>query len=255
MNGAQATNFQQFRLPAPPRDVKISPIGILVRVLVWLFCILQVAIMGSVLWAPIARDRMLEAGTSTMARVADKISPPADGHDYRLRLKFHTAAGPVTEEVHVQEREFGAVKVGEERLVTYLPRDPSILKMGVVRPQETNGAELNLVRMLVILAASLVFTIFLTEMMIRRQMRLLSTGHAAVATIERAQMTPKSGVRLTYSFDAEGVLWTGSGNVSARRQFTAGETIPVVYPIGRPQKSAPVASLYLAALRRGPMRD
>ncbi|MEO7716632.1 MAG: DUF3592 domain-containing protein [Capsulimonas sp.] len=243
-------NTAQLTLADPPRDVKISPIGILVRVLVWLFCILQVAIMGSVLWAPIARDRMLEAGKPTMARVTDKISPPADGHDYRLRLKFHTAAGPVAEDVHVQEREFVAVKVGDERLVTYLPRDPSILKMGVVRPQETDRAEMNEVRLLLILAASLVFTIFLTEMMIRRQMRLLSTGHAAVATIERAQNTPKSGVRLTYQFEAESMIWTGSGNVSARRQFAAGQTIPIVYPPGQPRKSTPVASLYLTALRR-----
>jgi hypothetical protein len=247
-------NTAQTRLPSPPRNVKVSRPANTIRAVFYGLTILLVGMVGFIISIPVARDRKLEHGTRVMATIQDKFIRGAKTTSRHLQVQFLAGGSPVVEDVRVTRDEFDAMQIGQTTLVTYLPSDPSVCKAGVVT--SATSAE-DMKSSLLLLLPNLLFAVagpLLIELLIRGQMRLLRVGREATATIESIEKRDK-GVRLNYSFEAEGARWTGSSTGTIRHSFVTGQTITVIYPPGQPRKSKAISALPMATLANGVMPE
>ncbi|MEO7716630.1 MAG: hypothetical protein ABIY70_10530 [Capsulimonas sp.] len=244
-------NTAQPQLPSPPRNVKASGLSNAFRA--FMYC-LSLLLVGTVyiISGPVLRDQKLVHGTRTMAAIQDKYIRSSKATKHYFEVQFLAGGKPVVEDVQVTRDEYDAMAIGQKTLVTYLPADPSVCRAGAVT-SATAGEDFQ--SSLMLLLPSLLIAIagpLMVEFMVRGQLRLLRVGREGTATIESIEKREK-GVRIKYSFEADGGRWTGSGLGPLRHSFTPGQTITVVYPPGQPQKSKPISELGMVTLANGVM--
>ena len=248
-------NTTPSRLPSAPRNVVVSRPANMVRAILCSVSILLIVMALYIAAIPIQRDIKLQHGTQTTGVVVDKYVRGSKSTSYHVSIRFSVQGRPMIEDARVSREKYAALAEDDSTMVTYLPSDPAVCKIGAVTPATTSEdlrAALPLVLPNFLIA---ILGPLLMETVIRGQTRLLRTGREAAATIGEVKKGEKQTLVLTYSFEAEGGRWTGTSTVSNRRQVTPGQTITVVYPLGKPQKSKAVLSLSLAALRNGTLPE
>ena len=260
MYNTQTTDIPLSRLSDPPRSVRLSKLGVGIRIFVWALTVVLVLISVGVSRAIIDTDQRLAHGARTTGTVVAKHVIAGSGDDsdsYYLDVRFSAGSRTVTESVNVGEGDYGGYKIGAPATITYVPGDEATCRLGVVTAQ-TVANDRNIAGLTLFLTFPVFVVIPLViEVTLRRQLRLLRIGRATLATVERVSGPRKDGVRVTYGFEAQGVFWKGTTvyGVGNKRKPANGEQITVLYFPSRPKVNEAAANIHLAMLTRGSLRD
>jgi hypothetical protein len=226
--------------PPPPRSVRLR---LHLRALRWLLvfaavlppsCLLGLGSYENARLAELARDGRSIGGTIAAKRVRQTRSS-----EYMLEGAFEHEGQSYLVSQTVSRQRYEETPVGAAVEITFLPSDPSTAvldRVDAARLERQRGSTSAAAATLFLAFACVVATF---EVYLRRALRLLREGRAALGTIEPGRI-------LCYRFaDADGLEHRGR---SRFRQAPPPELVPgapavVLYDPARPERSALLASL------------
>lgn len=227
-------------LPPPPRSTRLRTH---LRVLRWLVlfaavlppsCVLGLGGYENARLAELARDGRTIDGTIAAKRVRR-----ARSTDYVLEGTFELGGRSYRASQTVSRQRYEETAVGTPVVITYLPSDPTYAVLDRVDAARIEGQRGSTFAAAAALFLAFACVVGYFELYLRRALRLLREGRAALGTVEPGRV-------LCYRFtDADGLEHRGR---SRFRQAPPPELVPgapavVLYDPARAERSALLASL------------
>ena len=240
---------QPAPLPPPPRKVRRTKkyitgtkvFAVLTLLTLPWWCVPEFAKYNDV-------RRLLHSGVMTTATVTDSTGEDhfRAGTVYRVTVKFVDNSGRlVSSDTDVDYRTYSSMSIGGTVMVTYLPGDTEVCRVGKVTPAQVMAV----VREFLIGFGAMAGFYLLIALGIavddRRQSGLLRNGEVVSASVDRLSRAKETIYEVAYSFELGGKTYKAVDRIDRKvlKAPTVGETVDVLYLPTRPSTAMAVAAM------------
>jgi len=240
---------QPASLQPPPRKVRrtkkfvtgVKVFAVLALLILPWWCVPELAKYNDV-------RRLLHSGVMTTATITDSAAEDhlRAGTIYRVTVKFVDTRGrTVSSDTDVDYDTYSSTSLGSAVMVTYLPGDTDVCRVGKVTPAQVAAV---VKEFLIGLGAMAGFYLLIALGIVaedRKQRALLAKGEVVQGAVTRLTRARQVMYEVTYTFEIGGRTYRGVDRIDRKvlRPPQVGETLDVIVLPTHPRNCKAVAAL------------